>query len=283
MVMRFGCTPIWANVLQEIGLLIRTITCSLDNASCGSQTVTPLVSSYPIMTATIPAVLRLQMSLMCWNIDIVHWNNIHLTNANYWSLLGADICFDPLFKSYLDFDRGLREQFPAPTSLPMKPKNMPYYRGPCVTTTADSSNSGVPSTAPTADVAHQSHCQFNMDEMIHHNCHGLSHLSNVRVRSGNFDKVTPMTSHASSNHEIPTYAHQILNFNWAVYSFGGGHFVLTVLSRNLPFQITLACDQYECGCALFCKFTSCPDIFGSGNDLLHHIWASVTPHRFMAT
>ena len=121
----------------------------------------------------------------------------------------------------------------------MKPENMPYYCGPRVTTTADSSDSGVPSTAPTADAAHQSHYQFVMDEMIHHNCHGLSHLSNVPVRFGTFDRVTPTTSHASSNHEIPTYAHQILQFNWAVYSFGGGHFVSMVLSHNLPFQVTL--------------------------------------------
>ena len=123
---------------------------------------------------------------------------------------------------------------------------MPYYPGPCVTTTADSSNSGVPSTVPTtADAAHQSHCQFFMDEMIHHNCHGLSHLSNVLVRFGTFDRVTPTTSHASLNHEIPTYVQQILQFNWAVYSFVGGHFASMVLSRNLPFQITLACNQYE--------------------------------------
>jgi hypothetical protein len=52
-----------------------------------------------------PAVLRLQMHLMCWDIDVVHRNNIHLTDANYWSRLGADIYFDPLFKSYLNFDR----------------------------------------------------------------------------------------------------------------------------------------------------------------------------------
>ena len=218
--------------------------------------------------------LRLQMCLMCWDVDIVHRNNIHLTDANYWSRLGADICFDPLFKSYLDFDCRLREQFPAPTSLPMKPKNMPYYRGPRVTTTADSPNSVIPSSAPTADTAHQSHCQFVVDEMIHHSCHGLSHLSNVPVRFGTFDRVTPTTSHVSLSHEIPTNVHWILQFNWAVYSFGGSHFILTVLSCNLSFQITLACDQYECGRALFHKFTSFPDIFGRGNDLLHHILAS---------
>jgi hypothetical protein len=73
---------------------------------------------------------RLQMRLMCWDVDIVHRNDIHLTDADYWSRLGADICYDPLFKSYLDFDRGLCEMFPAPVELPMLPENMPYYRGP---------------------------------------------------------------------------------------------------------------------------------------------------------
>ena len=109
-----------------------------------------------------PAVFQLQMRLMCWDVDITHQNNFHLTDADYWSRLGADICFDPLFKSYLDFDRGLRERFPVPTSLPMKLKNMPYYRGPRITAMADSCISGIPSTAPTNNAAHQSHCQFVM-------------------------------------------------------------------------------------------------------------------------
>jgi hypothetical protein len=51
-----------------------------------------------------PAILWLQMQLMCWDMDIVHCNNIHLTYANYWSRLGADICYNPLFKLYLDFN-----------------------------------------------------------------------------------------------------------------------------------------------------------------------------------
>jgi len=55
-----------------------------------------------------PAVLRLQMRLMCWDVGIVHHNDIHLTDADYSSrLLGADMSYDPLFKSYLDFDQGL--------------------------------------------------------------------------------------------------------------------------------------------------------------------------------
>ena len=157
----------------------------------------------------------------------------------------------------------------------MKHENMPYYRGLRVTTKTDSAESDNPSTTPHTDPAHESHCQFVIMAMTTHNCHGLSHLSNVPIRFGNFvDGITPISSHATSNHEIPANAHRLLHFNWAVYSFGGGHFVLTVTSQNLPFQITLACDQYDCGRALFCKFTTCPDILSSGNDLLHHIRAS---------
>jgi hypothetical protein len=72
------------------------------------------------------------MQLMCWDMDIVHRNNIYMTNADYWSRLGEDTCQDPLFKSYLDFDRGLRETFLAPVNLPMLQENMPYYCGPHV-------------------------------------------------------------------------------------------------------------------------------------------------------
>ncbi len=76
------------------------------------------------------AVLHLQMHLMCWDVDIIHGNDTYLTNADFWSHLGADICYNPLFKLYLNFDRRLCEKFPAPTELPMLPENMPYYRSP---------------------------------------------------------------------------------------------------------------------------------------------------------
>jgi hypothetical protein len=222
-----------------------------------------------------PAILRLQMRLMCWDVDIVHRNDTHLTDADYWSRLGADICFDPMFKSYLDFDRGLRERFAAPTSLPMKPENMPYYRGPRVTTKNASSDATGLSTSPAnAGDADHLYCQSIMSAIVHGDCHGLSHLAQVPVRFGTFDCVTPLSSHAALNHEIPATAHRVLNFNWAVYSFGGGHFLSTISSRNLPFCVTLACDQYEFGRALFREFTNRADVFGSSSDLLHHIRSS---------
>ena len=67
---------------------------------------------------------------MCWDVDIVHRPDTDLIDADYWSRLGVDIDFDPLFRDYLKYTRQLCHLNPAPTDLPMRPKNMPYYRGP---------------------------------------------------------------------------------------------------------------------------------------------------------
>jgi hypothetical protein len=48
-----------------------------------------------------PAILRLQMCFMCWVMIIKHRNNVCLTDADYFSQLGMDLCFDPLLKDYV--------------------------------------------------------------------------------------------------------------------------------------------------------------------------------------
>ncbi len=50
-----------------------------------------------------PVILCLQMRLMCWDVDIIHRPDSELVNADYWSHLGANINFDPLFCDYLDY------------------------------------------------------------------------------------------------------------------------------------------------------------------------------------
>ncbi len=151
------------------------------------------------------------MRLMRWDIDIVHRNVFNLVEANYWSQLGMDICFDPLFQSYLNFDQGLCERFPAPRTLPMKPESIPYYRGPRITTPTDA-----PSSKPSDDgnaateIADHSHCQSLFTAMVDHHCHGIFHLATVLVHFGDFDKVTPMDAHKRSNLEIPAYGIRVL-------------------------------------------------------------------------
>jgi hypothetical protein len=46
-----------------------------------------------------PAILHLQMRLMCWDVDIVYQPDTELIN---WSRLDVDLDFDPLFCEYLN-------------------------------------------------------------------------------------------------------------------------------------------------------------------------------------
>ena len=77
-----------------------------------------------------PAILCLQMRLMCWDVDIFHRPDTELVDADNWSRLGVDMDFDPLYRKYLQLTHHLRKSKPVPTDLPMRPENMPYYRGP---------------------------------------------------------------------------------------------------------------------------------------------------------
>jgi hypothetical protein len=83
-----------------------------------------------------------------------------------------------------------------------------------------------------------------------------------------------MRTRALLNSEFARYAFHAMYFCWAVNSFSNGHFSLTIQSQNLPFHISLACNTSEAGRSLFAEFAPSTRIFSSGNDLLHHIWAS---------
>jgi hypothetical protein len=48
----------------------------------------------------------------------------------------------------------------------------------------------------------------------------------------------------------------------------------TINSQNIPFRVSLACDQYKSGRALFQEFTACTMILASGTELLNYIRAS---------
>ena len=167
-------------------------------------------------------------------MDIIHRNNILLTDADYWSRFGVNIFYDPLFKSCLDFDRGLREKFPEPIKFPLFPENMPYYRGPHVIPPSDTAK-------PVNDV---------------HHCQSLQPPSQRLTamafpKFGDIGTLASSDGHASTNHKFPCYSQQVLRHSWAVFSFGGGHFTSTISSRCLTFCVKLAWDQCDFGCTLF--------------------------------
>jgi hypothetical protein len=118
------------------------------------------------------------------------------------------------------------------------------------------------------------YCQALISTITGSNGIGLTHLSHVSIWFGDFDTATPADAHFFTNHKIPSLTQQILQFSWAVFSFGGGHFASRISSHILPFCVKSACNQYESGCALFCEFTLCPRIFNNRNKMLDHICAS---------
>jgi hypothetical protein len=213
-----------------------------------------------------PAILHLQMRLMCWDIDIVHQPDSELINADYWSRLGADINFDPLFRKYLQLTDQLHKSKPAPTDLPMHPENMPYYRGQRIQ---------LPTQTAASDDA--LHIQGLLTDLVVSGGRGHTHLSNVPIQFGECNPSllnSDQPARALLNSEFVRYVRQTMNFDWAVYSFSNGHFASTMESRNLPFTMRLVCNPTEQGQSLFHKFASSATVFSSGNGLLNHIRAS---------
>jgi hypothetical protein len=78
------------------------------------------------------AILELQMRLIKWDVDIVHCCNDHLVDADYWSRLNCNLCYDLSFYSYLRHVESFCQTHPAPTKIPIDAEHMPYYQGPCV-------------------------------------------------------------------------------------------------------------------------------------------------------
>ncbi len=59
------------------------------------------------------------MRYMCWDMDIEYRNNNWLTNADYFSRLGADLCYDPLLCEYIKQVHALQQKHPSPSELPI--------------------------------------------------------------------------------------------------------------------------------------------------------------------
>jgi hypothetical protein len=79
-----------------------------------------------------PLILCLQMQFLCWDMIIKHRNNICLTDADYFSRLGANLCFDPLLKDYVQQAHTLHRRSPAPSKMPIAPEVQPFFCCPCI-------------------------------------------------------------------------------------------------------------------------------------------------------
>jgi hypothetical protein len=163
-----------------------------------------------------PAILCLQMRLMCWDVDIIHRLDSQLVNADYWSCLGADIDFNPLFCDYFDYTMKLRKSHPAPMDLPMHAENMPYYCGP-----------RVQPVTKTSDVANALHIQSLLTDIVILSCNGPTFLSIIPIQFGHAAAPSRRSTAPPCtllNLKFASYAFQVMSFCWAIYQFSNGHF-----------------------------------------------------------
>jgi hypothetical protein len=210
------------------------------------------------------AMLRLQMRFMCWDMIIEHRNDVCLTDADYFSRLGADLCYDPLLKEYIQQVHAFRRRSPAPTMMPIPPEHQPYFRGPRV---------NVPTAEPPQPIAASVSYQSAHSDVI--TC-GSQHLANWLVIIGSLAIPTP-PSHDSKclyNSDITRAAGMLARFTWAVYGFNSGHFLTPINDGGIPFAIVVASDPYVSGRKLFRELTDCPTVLDSASALLDHVRAS---------
>jgi hypothetical protein len=145
-------------------------------------------------------ILRLQMCLMCWDVDIVHCLDTELVDANYWLRLGVDLDFNPLLHGYLAYALASCNSNPPLTDLPMHPENMPYYRGPQI---QEPTELAVPADAL--------HIQSLIADIVSSFGCGHTHLLNVPILFGKFDSAYPPPRQAARtllNSEFASYAWQ---------------------------------------------------------------------------
>jgi hypothetical protein len=218
-----------------------------------------------------PAVLRLQMRLMGWDMDAIHWPDKDLVDTDYWLHLDANLCHYPLLQQYQRLTYALKRDHPLPTALPIDTRNMPYFRGPGIR--------DIPTIASLPQ-------DTTLD--IH-----LSIIPPRFDRDSHFTKQPHDATAGCYYAEITCVSHLLSAFRWAIYSFNSGHFFSSVAACQLSFEVYYTCNPFVAGRTLFHDIRKCAHIFPTGAEFFHHVRADgdrthlhgylIHIHRFQAT
>jgi hypothetical protein len=213
-----------------------------------------------------PAILRLQMRFMCWDMVIEHQNDVRLTDANYFSRLGADLCFDFLLKEYVQQVDAIRCRSPALTGLPTVPVNQPYFRGPCL-------------NMPRKLVQHPPAPQpLDSGALAAITTTGHQHLSNWPVTFGTAAPADAIGNVAPCCLRHHAHCYYACPFQLGLTWLQQGTFLVYYMQACLPFKVVLVRNPIVHGSAFFCKLSECKLIMNSAPAILDHIGgSSITP------
>jgi hypothetical protein len=139
---------------------------------------------------------------MCWDVDIFHQGNNFLVDADYWSRLNADLCYNPNFRKYLQFVSSFCATHPPPTNLRIQPKNMPYYRGPHIQHPANSGETTINTAANSL-----------LMTIITQEQNSPPCLANYPIQFGKFPSLEDPSIRPMYNSEFPALALRVAGFN----------------------------------------------------------------------
>jgi hypothetical protein len=192
---------------------------------------------------------RLQMELMCWWFTVTHRPNRMLIDADYFSRLRKTLNFDPLLIQYMEVAHTVyNRNKPDADSPEVNPENMPNYKG-----------------KRSPPITNQEPARVNL---LTNEIHNNTSITNIPIMF----TVAEHTGSTRLHHTASaSAAFSLINFNWAIYGFGSGHFHSTCLNRGIPFRIHIAADPTYQGRSFFKSFCKTPVIVDSAINLLKKI------------
>ena len=274
----------------------------------GSQRFTNISDCYSIKylmgyEGKNPVILRLQLRLMLWPVDIVHRTRDFNVDSNYMSKLALDTRHDPLLKLYLERASDLRNKYPALGGKVILPENMPGYRPKCKSDTSNDNSStfepgmtidGVPLDTAEASHAIQLHSAVCMNQTHHADCMSIypiqyyhkttdpvnifavtrSQTKNSAAERPAMTSEPPIEASATPpellNNDVSSITCQLTSFQVILYGFGGGHLYENMKNDSLQLHVVAAADMDDTARSLMQDMMEAPRIVSSAKQL--HRW-----------
>ncbi|KAL3802962.1 hypothetical protein HJC23_011585, partial [Cyclotella cryptica] len=238
-------------------------------------------------------ILRVQMRLQLWAMDIVHRTRDFNVDSDYMSKLAHSTTFDPLLSKYLQSAAELRSKYPPPDGE-LTPDTMPGYRKPRKSITVSPPDidcipsitiDGVPVDTEAQHVSSLFHSISVQQELFFDSIsvypityvsssHPIPQLITTRSQARRLtlpEHITPDTPQPLQNHDVPSAARQLTRYHGIVVGLGGGHLAHALSSETLPIQYLAASDPDNAARSLFQDFLHIPHIFSTSHDLLQWV------------
>jgi hypothetical protein len=226
-------------------------------------------------------VLRLQMCLMLWAVDIVHRTREFNVDSDYMSKLALDSRFDPLLVKYLEAAVKIRHKYPPPSGE-MTDEMMPGFRKKRSIASVPSASDSLPGICIDGKIidppeprtsyisslfaAVQQHKtmfadSFSIYPISYHTPTYGPIRQFVTTRAQSRRQQQPQPIEPLQNDDVSSCARQLAKYQAILYGLGGGHVYHTLTHSTPDIQIVAAADIDDTAHAFMHETMQIPCIF----------------------